>query len=372
MDRHNVPGLTSRDAAEAHLKDLEIQEDYGCMCITYWVDEERGNVFCLIESPSKQIVSEMHKRAHGLIPHDIIEVDSNLVKAFIGRIQDPDPSTMDGTGLPSIINDPAYRYLLVVDLKDRVLFECLYEKSVGGKLIMSFNSLVQQSVQHYIGRIVESQEEFLASFVSVTNAIDCAIHIRNSIQFQNTCYDLPKIEIKIGLSAGFPVSGNKILFGDAVKKAKRLSFISEANRIYLTSNIKEQYKGNAPQVYKNSRTIRTVNTDEELFLDQLMDTFQNSLFEPDIKMEKFCHQLGVSTSKLYRNTVLLTGLSPNDLLKEIRLVTALELMKKQNKNISETSYELGFANPSYFTKCFKKRYNVLPAEFIKNMHLIAV
>ena len=183
---------------------------------------------------------------------------------------------------------------------------------------------------------------------------------------------MPKIEIKIGLSAGFPVSGNKILFGDAVKKAKRLSFISEANRIYLTSNIKEQYKGNAPQVYKNSRTIRTVNTDEELFLDQLMDTFQNSLFEPDIKMEKFCHQLGVSTSKLYRNTVLLTGLSPNDLLKEIRLVTALELMKKQNKNISETSYELGFANPSYFTKCFKKRYNVLPAEFIKNMHLIAV
>jgi hypothetical protein len=40
MDRHNLPGLTPRDAAEAHLKDLEIQKNYGCTCITYWIDEK--------------------------------------------------------------------------------------------------------------------------------------------------------------------------------------------------------------------------------------------------------------------------------------------------------------------------------------------
>ena len=86
MDRHNIPGLTVRDAANAHSKDLEIEEHYGCRFITYWVDEERGNVFCLIQSPNKQVVSEVHNKAHGLIPHDIIEVDGSVVKAFLGRI----------------------------------------------------------------------------------------------------------------------------------------------------------------------------------------------------------------------------------------------------------------------------------------------
>ena len=372
MDRHNVPGLTSRDAAAAHLKDLEIQKDYGCMCITYWVDEERGNVFCLIESPNKQVVSEMHNRAHGLIPHDIIEVDSNIVKSFLGRIQDPDPSNIDSAPDPLIINDPAFRSLLDVDLRDRVLFDCMYGKPISSKIIMNFNSLVQQSVQHYAGRIVESHEAFLASFASVTNAVDCAIHLRNSIQFQNTCLNLPNVEIKIGISTGFPVSGNTALFGDAVKKAKRLSFISEANRICITSDIKDQYKGIAAQVFKSSRTIRAINADEELFLGQLMDAFQHSIVEPETNMEKFSQQLGVSTSKLYRNTILITGLSPIDLLKEIKLGAAIRLMQKQNKNISETSYELGFTNPSYFTKCFKKRFNVLPADFLKTLHLVSV
>src|SRR5208337_4040363 len=102
----------------------------------------------------------------------------------------------------------------------------------------------------------------------------------------------------------------------------------------LTSNLKEQYKGNAPQVFNSSSTIRVLNNDEDHFLDRLMEVFHDSLFEHEINMEKLCHQLGVSTSKLYRNTIKLTGLSPIDLLREIRLVTAIQLLQKQNKNIS--------------------------------------
>lgn len=370
MDRHNVPGLTSKDAAKAHLKDLEIQDEYGCKCINYWVDEERGNVFCLIDSPSKQVLKEMHNRAHGLVPNDIIEVDSNLVKAFLGQINDEVPSDLNRTPYPANSNDPAYRCLLVVDLKDRLVFECLYGKSVATELIKNFNLLILQSIQHYFGRIIESNEEFLASFISVDNAVDCAIHLRNSILFQNACKNLPKVNIKIGLSEGLPVSGNIKLYGEAIKKAKLLCFISEENKIYLTSVIKGQYKGNSPQVFNSPRTVRALNSDEDNFLGRLMDLFHNSIFYKEIDMKELCYQLGVSTSKLYRNSVNITGLSPNDLLKEIRLVAATQLMQKQNKNISETSFELGFTNPSYFTKCFKKRFSLVPANFIKSMNSV--
>jgi AraC-like DNA-binding protein len=368
MDRHNVPGLTSKDAAMAHLKDLEIQDEYGCNCINYWVDEERGNVFCLIDSPSKQVLKEMHNRAHGLIPSDIIEVDSNLVKAFLGQIHDQVSLDLNSTPFPVNNNDSGFRYLLVVDLKDRLFFECLYGKPVATELIKSFNLLIHQSIQHYFGRIVESNEEFIVSFISVDNAVDCALHLRNSILFQNTCINLPKVNIKTGLCEGFPVSGHTSLYGEAIKKAKLLSFISEDNKIYLTSAIKDQYKGNSPQVFNSSRTVRAINSDESNFLVMLMDLFHNSILTNEIDMKKLCYQLGVSTSKLYRNSINITGLSPNELLKEIRLVAAIQLMRKQNKNISETSFELCFTNPSYFTKCFKKRFNLVPADFIKSMN----
>jgi AraC-like DNA-binding protein len=84
-------------------------------------------------------------------------------------------------------------------------------------------------------------------------------------------------------------------------------------------------------------------------------------------MDVFCKRLGVSKSQLYRKTIDITSLSPTDFLTEMRLNSAVNLMLKENKNISETSYELGFTNPSYFTKCFKKRYSVPPAEFLKSL-----
>ena len=368
MDRHNLPGVTSHDVAEAHLKDLKVQKEFGCLAMTYWIDEDRGNVFCLIESPDKEAVIEMHNRAHGLIPHDIIEVDSNLVKAFLGRIQDPDATPANVLAMPAKLTDPAFRIMLVLDLKDRLLFDCLHGQEKSSLLTRKFNLLVQQAVHHYSGDLIESSAEYLASFSSATNAVDCALNLRNSIQLQNTCENLPKVEIKIGLSGGFPVAGSKDLFGEAIKKASRLSFLSGENIIYLSSQVKDQYRGKATQVFNSSRTIRILNNDEDLFLDRLMDLFQTSIFEQGSTMEKYCLNLGVSASKLYRSCIQLTGLSPNDLLSAIRLNTALELMQKQNKNTSETSFELGFANPSYFTKCFKKKFSVLPADFIKSLN----
>ncbi|MBK8495396.1 MAG: DUF4242 domain-containing protein [Chitinophagaceae bacterium] len=57
--------------AEAHHQDM-IPGEFACKCMTYWVDEERENVFCLIEAPTRKPWEEMHGKAHGLIPNRII------------------------------------------------------------------------------------------------------------------------------------------------------------------------------------------------------------------------------------------------------------------------------------------------------------
>jgi len=367
MDRHDVPGITAKAVAESHQKDLEIQEDFGIAIMTYWVDEERENAFCLLKAPKMQAVRDMHSMAHGMIPHEIIEVNSNVVEAFLGRIHDPDSDTENRKTEHSIFNDPAFRSILVVDLKDRAHIDIKYGTTIGNKLIKNFNDLLRQSIHDYGGLMVENHDEVLASFTSVTNAVECAIIIRESILIQNTCTDLPEIEVKIGLSAGVPVTDNNKFFGDAIKIAKRLSSISESGKIHTTTIIKELYKGAKSQEFNGSGQIRVVNPTEELFLNRLIDAFHDSLSDPEVRMDEFCKILGVSKSQLYRKTINITGLSPIDLLREMRLNTAIKLMQKQHTNISETSYELGFTTPSYFTKCFKKRYNVLPAEFLKSL-----
>lgn len=75
MDHHkNVEGLTAEAVADAHKKDLEVQEEHGVNYIRYWFNEEKGEVFCLVEAPNAEAADAVHKEAHGLAADEIIEV----------------------------------------------------------------------------------------------------------------------------------------------------------------------------------------------------------------------------------------------------------------------------------------------------------
>jgi peptidyl-tRNA hydrolase len=75
LDVHNkVDGLTTETAAEAHKKDLAIQDKYGVNYIRYWYDEGTGKIFCLCQAPSKEAMAAVHREAHGAMADEIIEV----------------------------------------------------------------------------------------------------------------------------------------------------------------------------------------------------------------------------------------------------------------------------------------------------------
>jgi len=90
--------------------------------------------------------------------------------------------------------------------------------------------------------------------------------------------------------------------------------------------------------------------------------------DPEFDIPEYCQAMAMSQSQLYRKTTALTGLSCNLLLKEFRLEKAKELMKKQRYTISQITFDSGFTSPSYFTKCFKKKYGLLPMEYIDLLH----
>ena len=87
MDRHYVEGATRHALADAHQKDLALQDKYNVKFLTYWFDEMRCTAFCLIEAPNRETIERAHNEAHGLVPNEIIEVDPAVVDAFLGQDQ---------------------------------------------------------------------------------------------------------------------------------------------------------------------------------------------------------------------------------------------------------------------------------------------
>jgi AraC-like DNA-binding protein len=89
--------------------------------------------------------------------------------------------------------------------------------------------------------------------------------------------------------------------------------------------------------------------------------------EASIKVEDFNKPLGFSKSQLYRKLNALTGKSLNTFLKEYRLNRALNLLKLQAGNISEVAFDAGFSSPSYFSKCFRKKFGVYPSNYLSTI-----
>ncbi|HEY7941563.1 MAG TPA: DUF4242 domain-containing protein [Candidatus Limnocylindrales bacterium] len=74
LDIHDLPGVKAADVVGAHEADVRIQGKYGVDYQHYWVDEEAGKVFCLVEAPDRATAARVHREAHGLEAHTLHEV----------------------------------------------------------------------------------------------------------------------------------------------------------------------------------------------------------------------------------------------------------------------------------------------------------
>jgi AraC-like DNA-binding protein len=113
---------------------------------------------------------------------------------------------------------------------------------------------------------------------------------------------------------------------------------------------------------KKEESPMLLSTQDKLFADTLKKTFQQHLSNPNLKMDELSDELGMSRVQLYRKVKALTGTSPVELLREMRLQRGRTLINTTTKSIAEIAYEVGFHTPSYFSNCFKKQYGIYPTE----------
>ncbi|MRI02499.1 DUF4242 domain-containing protein [Kriegella sp. EG-1] len=361
MDSHIVPGIEAKHAADAHQKDLGIQNKFGCRNLTYWVDEGRGRVFCLIDAPNKEAVHLMHNHSHGLVPHEIIPVNGKVVEAFLGRIADPehyfDPS------LPGvkIFNDPAFRVILAVTTKDGRLMRNELKKEKVDQLFTLYYNTVREQVQKHEGSEVEmNADAFVISFASVSLAVECAIAIRKSLHVAAEI-----INLRMGLHAGLPVDQSNSLFGKTVLFAQYACTIASKQSITISAMVSELYKPDFQKGSEIQKDIKRLKASEEKSLEQIVNVLDVNWQNSDFGINGFCQFLAISKSQLYRKCTAITGKSPNAILREYRLLKSLVLLGEKGLNVSQTAFDTGFNSPSYFIKCFQKRFGLLPLSYTK-------
>ncbi|NND85017.1 MAG: DUF4242 domain-containing protein [Acidimicrobiia bacterium] len=235
MDVH--PGLgdaTPEDVAEAHRKDLEMQDEFGVRFVSYWISESPDKAFCLVEAPDEESLRKCHKAAHGLVPHQVIEVGSGALDGFMGQ-------STPGDGDRAMIDDQpdsGLRAIMFTDLAGSTDYSTSRGDDAAVALVRTHDHIVREAIAPARGReIKHTGDGMLISFASVTGAVQAAIDM------QAACADHDDIAIKVGIAAGEPVEDAEDLYGAAVNLAARICAHAEGGEVLVSGAVKDLAMG---------------------------------------------------------------------------------------------------------------------------------
>jgi class 3 adenylate cyclase len=233
MDRHDLPDVTPEELAEAHQRDVEVQERHGVRYHTYWFDPSNGSVFCLAEGPSKQAIVDVHDEAHGQLAGTILELDPNVpLNSLLGNL----PVFPPGTPYEA----PAMRAILFTDLCGSVEQTSRLGDDGHLELLRVHNKIVRRELETHGGREVKhTGDGIMAAFNSVASAVAFSIAAQRAFGKHNEANPVP-LDVKIGISAGEPVTDdNDDLFGAAVQLAARLCAAASGSEILASVAVRE-------------------------------------------------------------------------------------------------------------------------------------
>lgn len=261
MDRHYIEGATAHAVANAHNADLAIQDKYRVKFLTYWFDEERSTAFCLVDAPDKEAIRHAHDEAHGIVPHEILEVDQSVVEAFLGRVKDPTPVD---PRVPESGIDSAFRVIMFTDMKDSTLMTSTLGDARALHLLHVNNALTRNALRTHHGReIKHTGDGIMASFNAVADAIRCAIAVQIAIVDHNRHHPEDAIFVRIGLGAGEPIEEHGDFFGHAVQLAACLCTVAQPSQI-LASQLVHDLAQDAGLPFEALGPVKLKGFEEEM------------------------------------------------------------------------------------------------------------
>lgn len=222
----------------------------------------------------------------------------------------------------------------------------------------------------------ERENTLQGMIVTPENADLIALNSRELIK-QND--HMITIHDKLEAFSGLYNTQHKVLVGSFVCIALLLGALIIAWRAFLQTRktIRQRQTMNEEQtlfytdaVNRQLREILVSQPDDipsprkqdVLFAEQLNEAIRKNMSNPNLKMDDLGEDVGLGRVQLYRKVKALTGLTPVELLRQMRLQRAYALLNSTTKTVSEIAFEVGFNTPGYFSKCFKEQYGKLPMD----------
>ena len=228
MDRHDLPGITAEEVAQAHLTDIQLESKHAVQFLAYWFDADHGQVFCLARAARPEDMAAVHREGHGLVPNEIIAVSEGDVFRFLGKVSDPPDHTEAAT---------AFRTILFTDLKGSTSLLREVGERVFMALLDEHDLIIRRSLVASRGREVKhTGDGIMASFEDVANALECAIAIQDGFEARMADEAARELVVRIGIAAGEPVDHNDDLFGSTVNLASRICDACDPGHV-LTSDL---------------------------------------------------------------------------------------------------------------------------------------
>ena len=309
--------------------------------------EGKGSVF-IIKIP----IGKEH-----LEPHEIVidEGNENLLHAANPSLLDDEPDAVDNThkkGLKSV---------LIVEDEDEVrsflrqYFENeyrVYESSHGKE---GLETACTHSPDLIISDIMMPEMNGIDFCKQLKKNIKTS-HIPVVLLTARTSFSHHKEGLEIGADAYVtkPFSPEML----ALTINNLLQSREKLRRFYRSSFIHDETKGNG------SEKKELVSPDEKL-LQRVYDLVKMNLDKPEFNLDSVCEDLTMSRSLLYKKIKVLTGLSPVEYIRSLRMSEAARLLKTQQYKVFEVVYMVGFSDLKYFRQCFIKEFGYPPSQLIE-------
>ncbi len=238
MDVHeNLGDVTEEDIKAAHQRDLEVQQQYdGVRFLTFWFNSPDGEAFCLVEAPSKDAAISVHKESHGLVPHDIIEVEKPTVSLFMGDWERsvPDIARHEDGEL-----DTGLRAIMFTDLAGSTEISSREGDEAAMDVLTLHDLIVRDALSIFGGREVKhTGDGIFASFSYVSRAVESGVEIQRRFG-EEGAQIAHAPQVCIGISAGEPVDRHEDLFGAAVNLAARICSHAAPGQLLVSSAVRE-------------------------------------------------------------------------------------------------------------------------------------
>ena len=103
------------------------------------------------------------------------------------------------------------------------------------------------------------------------------------------------------------------------------------------------------------------------FMDKAISTVEQQMEDSEFSNEVFCQMMNMTQSTLYRKLKSLTGMSPNEFIRDVRIKKACMLLQRPDLQVSDVAYMVGFTDPKYFSLIFKKEKGMSPTKYIESL-----